>query len=154
MAPRLKVFVSSDGLHDYIVAASSRPKALAAWGAHQDLFKTGGARETRDPDLVKAALAHPGEVLRRDSDPAGLAAIRRQPKPDKPKGPSPAARRRLTRAQARLDDLEAAHSTALAKIARARRMLDIREAKAEEAYRRARDRAEADLDEARQLLGD
>ncbi|HVK43270.1 MAG TPA: cell envelope biogenesis protein TolA, partial [Phenylobacterium sp.] len=65
MAPRLKVFVTSDGLTDYVVAASSRPKALAAWGAHQDLFKTGGARETDDPDLVAAATASPGEVLRR-----------------------------------------------------------------------------------------
>lgn len=152
MAPRLKVFVSSDGLHDYIVAASSRPKALAAWGAHQDLFKTGGARETRDPVLVKAALAQPGEVLRRDADAAGLAAIRRQPAPAKPKAPSAAARRRLTRAQTRLDDLEAAHSKDLDRIARARRSLDVQEAKAVEAYRRARDRAEADLDEARREL--
>ena len=46
MAARLKVFVTSDGLTDYIVAASSRPKALAAWGVNQDLFKAGAARET------------------------------------------------------------------------------------------------------------
>ncbi|WP_257817610.1 hypothetical protein [Phenylobacterium sp. J367] len=32
MARRLKVFVTSDGLTDYIVAVSSKAKALAAWG--------------------------------------------------------------------------------------------------------------------------
>ncbi|MDP1598813.1 hypothetical protein [Phenylobacterium sp.] len=68
MAQRLKVFVTSDGLTDYVVAASSRAKALAAWGAHQDLFKTGGAHETDVPDLVAAATAAPGQVLRRAAD--------------------------------------------------------------------------------------
>ncbi len=65
MPARLKVFVTSDGLSDYVVAATSRPKALAAWGVRQDLFKEGLARETDEPALAKAALAHPGEVLRR-----------------------------------------------------------------------------------------
>ena len=60
MAARLKVFVTSDGLTDYVVAASSRPKALAAWGSHQDLFQTGLAYQTDDADLVAAALAQPG----------------------------------------------------------------------------------------------
>ncbi|MDB5475835.1 MAG: hypothetical protein JWP49_1346 [Phenylobacterium sp.] len=68
MAPRLKVFTTSDGLTDYVVAASSKPKALAAWGSHQDLFKTGLAHETDDPELVKAATAKPGEVLRRPAE--------------------------------------------------------------------------------------
>ena len=65
MAARLKVFVTSDGLTDYVVAASSKPKALAAWGSHQDLFKTGLAHETDDAALVTAAPAQPGDVLRR-----------------------------------------------------------------------------------------
>ena len=45
MAARLKVFVTSDGLTDFVVATTSKPKALAAWGSHQDLFKTGLAHE-------------------------------------------------------------------------------------------------------------
>ena len=65
MPARLKVFVTSDGLSDFVVAAASRPKALAAWGVHQDLFKEGRAHQTDEPALAKAALAHPGEVLRR-----------------------------------------------------------------------------------------
>ena len=65
-----RVFVMSDGLTDYVVATTSRPKALAAWGVHQDLFQTGAARETDDPALVKAATAQPDEVLQR---PAGSA---------------------------------------------------------------------------------
>ena len=65
MAQRLKVFVTSDGLTDYVVAVSSRARALAAWGVRQDVFKEGQAYESDDPVLVKAAMAQPGEVLRR-----------------------------------------------------------------------------------------
>ena len=56
MAARLKVFATSDGLTEYVVAATSRPKALAAWGVRQDLFKEGVAREVEDAaKLAKAA---------------------------------------------------------------------------------------------------
>ena len=88
MAARLKVFVTSDGLTDYVVATTSRPKALAAWGSHQDLFKTGMARETEDPALVKAATAQPGEVLRR---PAGTRAALAKLKPARRAKPDAAA---------------------------------------------------------------
>ena len=43
MAAKLKVFRYSDGFHAWTVAASSRPKALAAWGVKRDLFKDGSA---------------------------------------------------------------------------------------------------------------
>src|SRR5207302_4006506 len=95
MAPRLKVFVTSDGLTDYIVAASSKPKALAAWGSHQDLFKTGLAHETDDPALVKAATAQLGEVLRRPAGTRGELARLKPAKAPKPAGPSKAALRKL-----------------------------------------------------------
>ncbi len=62
---RLKTFAFSDGLYDHLVATTSRPKALAAWGAHQDLFKSGLAKETDDPLLTKVAAAKPGTPLRR-----------------------------------------------------------------------------------------
>jgi hypothetical protein len=41
----LKVFSWSDGFHAFTVAASSRPKALAAWGMSRDIFKDGLAHE-------------------------------------------------------------------------------------------------------------
>jgi hypothetical protein len=74
MAPRLKVFVTSDGFTDYVVAASSRAKALAAWGVRQDVFKEGAAHETDDPALVKAATAQSGEVLRKPTGTRGQLA--------------------------------------------------------------------------------
>ncbi|MBJ7319248.1 MAG: hypothetical protein JHC96_10650 [Brevundimonas sp.] len=63
MAPRLKVFTWSDGFHAFTVAASSRPKALEAWGAKQDLFATGLASQLSGGPDHDAALAAPGEVI-------------------------------------------------------------------------------------------
>jgi hypothetical protein len=114
MAAKLKVFVTSDGLTDYVVAASSRPKALAAWGVRQDLFKEGQAHETDDPALVKAASAQPGEVLRRPTGAAGkLSKLQARPKA-KPAGPTPAQLRRIAELEQRLDEIDAAHARALA----------------------------------------
>ncbi|HEX2560985.1 hypothetical protein [Phenylobacterium sp.] len=153
MAPRLKVFVTSDGLTDYVVAASSKPKALAAWGVHQDLFKTGAARETDDPALVEAALARPGEVLRR---PAGsretLAKLKPAKAPRPKKGPSPAALKRVADLEARLASLQETHETACAEIAAAREELNAREALEARNYAAQRDRLEADLAKARKAL--
>ena len=127
MAPRLKVFVTSDGLTDYVVAASSRPKALAAWGVRQDLFKEGQAHETDDPELVAAASARPGEVLRRPAGTRGqLAELERaRPKP-KRKGPSKAALKRVADLEARLAALDAAHERAKAELDRQRAELERR----------------------------
>ena len=71
MAARLKTFVMDDGLYTHVVASTSRVKALDAWGANQDLFKAGLAKETHDPALVKAATAHPETPLRRKAGSAG-----------------------------------------------------------------------------------
>ena len=65
MAARLKVFTWSDGFHAFTVAASSRPKALEAWGSRQDLFATGLASELSGGPDYEAALAAPGEVIQR-----------------------------------------------------------------------------------------
>ena len=150
MAARLKVFVTSDGLTDYVVAAASRPKALAAWGVHQDLFKSGEARETDDAKLVKAALAQPGEVLRRS---AGAPVL---PKPSppkaKPKGPSKAQRARLSKAQAVLDALRARHEAALDEIASQRAALDAREGKLTATFERDEAKAKAALAAAREAV--
>lgn len=129
MAPRLKVFVTSDGLTDYIVAVSSKPKALAAWGSHQDLFKAGEAHQTDEPDVVAAALAQPGEVLRR---PAGSRAALEKLKPvarkARPIGPDKAQLRRIAAAEAKLAAAEAAHAKALADLDARRAALEARHA--------------------------
>lgn len=148
MAAKLKVFVTSDGLTDYVVATTSRPKALAAWGSHQDLFKTGLARETDDAALAKAARARPGEVLRR---PAGSrAALARlkvsKPAPPKPKGPSKAQLKKIADLEARLAAADRAHAAATAE-------LDARRAALEAKHARARQRLEDALSAARRAPG-
>ena len=140
MAPRLKVFVTSDGLTDYVVAASSRAKALAAWGAHQDLFQTGGARETNEAELVGAALADPGKVLRRPAAtpppiPAKLKAKAQgappppPPKPSpprRPRGPTPAQLRKIAELEAELEAAAERHEADLAQIAAEKQALEAR----------------------------
>ncbi|WP_333921683.1 cell envelope biogenesis protein TolA [Bradyrhizobium sp. CCBAU 25338] len=39
--------------------------ALEAWGADSNLFHQGAAKESDDPDVIAAAMAKPGVVLRR-----------------------------------------------------------------------------------------
>ncbi|MGA0604509.1 hypothetical protein ACO2Q0_00790 [Phenylobacterium sp. VNQ135] len=127
MAARLKVFVTSDGLTDYIVATSSKVKALAAWGSHQDLFKTGLAHQTEDPELVKAATAQPDEVLRRPAGTRGeLARLKPAKKsaPRKPPGPSKAALKKVADLEKRLAAAQAAQAKALEDLERKRRDIE------------------------------
>ena len=139
MAPRLKVFVTTDGLTDYVVAASSRPKALAAWGSQQDLFKTGLAHETDDRELAAAATARPGEVLRRPAGARGeLARLKATRKPkDAAPGPGKAARKKIADLETKLAALDAGHAAAQRKIAEQRAALD-RKAESLEADHAAR----------------
>ena len=65
MPRALKVFRYSDGFHAWTVAASSRAKALAAWGMSRDLFDQGLAEEVKGGPDHKAALDAPGEVIKR-----------------------------------------------------------------------------------------
>ena len=106
MAPRLKVFCWSDGFHAFSVAASSRQKALDAWGTGRDIFKDGLAREvTEGPDHA-AALKSPGEVIERGlTVDVGKAA----PRMKRPvKRPSEAARRKVEALEAELEALDRA----------------------------------------------
>lgn len=153
MAARLKVFLTSDGLTDYIVAASSRPKALAAWGVRQDLFKEGQAREIDDPALVKAALAQPGEVLRRSAGAKGKLAALKPAKPARPAGPSKAELRKIADLQARLAGLQADHARAAAKLVAEREKLDRRISALGKAQAREREALEARLSAARRARG-
>ncbi len=65
MPRKLKVFRAHFGFYDEIVAAPSQKAALQAWGAGAHEFKHGFATVTDEPALVKAALAQPGVVLKR-----------------------------------------------------------------------------------------
>lgn len=65
MARALKTFSYSDGFHSWTVAASSRAKALEAFGVKRDLFKDGSAKEIDSGPDRQAALAAPGELIER-----------------------------------------------------------------------------------------
>ena len=62
---KLKVFTWADGFHAFTVAASSRPKALAAWGIKHDIFKDGLASELASGPDYDAAIQSAGEVIQR-----------------------------------------------------------------------------------------
>lgn len=157
MAARLKVFVTSDGLTDFVVATTSKAKALAAWGSHQDLFKTGLARETDDPALVQVASQRPGEVLRR---PAGtrerLATLkparRKQPSAAPPSEPSKAALKKIADLEKKLAVLDAAHLAARRKLEERRSALELEMQALDARHQAERARWAAALEAARQAL--
>lgn len=148
MAAKLKVFVTSDGLTDYVVAATSRAKALAAWGSHQDLFKLGRAAETADAALTGPALAEPGVVLRRPAATRDQMARLKpmKPPPPAPAGPSPAVLRRIAALEARLADMDERHRVELDR-------LDAARAEAETRHAEARAALERDLRDLRRAPG-
>jgi hypothetical protein len=65
MARKLKAYQTSLGFFDLAIAAPSMKAALEAWGADSNLFHQGAAKESDDPDVIAAAMAKPGVVLRR-----------------------------------------------------------------------------------------
>lgn len=151
MTQRLKVFVTSDGLTDYVVATSSRAKALSAWGAHQDLFKTGGAHESDDPALVAMTAASPGVVLRRPAD--SKAALATAPKRAKPKGPSKAALQKVARLEQELAVEIAGYDAERTRIDAAQVELDARRSGLEDGFTKRRARLQIALRAARAALG-
>lgn len=121
---KLKVFRTAIGFHDAYVAAPSRNAALAAWGSDADLFARGVAEEVTGPELMAAALARPGEVVRRSrgtTDEYFAALPRTQPRkaapaagptptapePDKAKPRPPPSRTKLDAAEAAIDAADA-----------------------------------------------
>jgi hypothetical protein len=65
MVRKLKTYQTSIGFFDLAVAAPSMKAALEIWGADSNLFHQGFAKETDDPVVAAATVAHPGIVLRR-----------------------------------------------------------------------------------------
>jgi hypothetical protein len=150
MAPRLKVFVTSDGLTDYVVAVSSKAKALAAWGVRQDVFAEGAAHQTDDPELVKAATARPGEVLRRPAGTRDKLAKLKPAKPAKPKGPTKAQLKKIATLERQLAEFDADHDRDAAALERARADLDRREEALHARHESRRAKLEAALAAARE----
>lgn len=107
MAAKLKVFTWSNGFHAFTGAATSRPKALAAWGVDQDLFKTGLAHELEEGDDREAALASPGAVISR-----GLSVNVGKTEKRKPK-PNAKAKAKLKALEAELEALDAEQAQAV-----------------------------------------
>ena len=151
-APRLKVYQAAFGFYDTVIAAPNQGEALKAWGVRQNLFSEGAARLADDPLATKAALAHPGEPLRRaigSSDPYKLdpdppaAPAARKPHPGKT-----ADRAALTAAEAALKAAQQTRAEEAADIQQRRKNLDQEERRAkarwaheEEADRRTLDKA-------------
>jgi hypothetical protein len=156
MAARLKVFTWSDGFHRYTVAASSRAKALEAWGFHRDLFKTGDAQEISSGDDYDEAIAHPGVSVERgltiDTGKIRLKTPERaKPKPQ-PAAPGARDLERVSQLQAELQALDNDLENARAEIDRRRRALDGELAKAQSDFKAKRRDLTAKLDAARRKI--
>jgi colicin import membrane protein len=65
MPRKLKTYQTSQGFYDLAIAAPSMKAALAAWGTSRNLFHQGFAKESDDSEVIAAAMAKPGVVLRR-----------------------------------------------------------------------------------------
>ena len=65
MPRKLKVYQTSQGFYDLAIAAPSMKAALEAWGANNNLFHQGFARESNDSKVIAVAMERPGIVLRR-----------------------------------------------------------------------------------------
>ncbi|WP_312145687.1 hypothetical protein [Brevundimonas sp.] len=152
MAPRLKVFEWSDGFHRFTVAASSRPKALAAWGVQQDIFASGLAREVPEAEDAEAARARPGEVIER-----GLAVDVGEVGPRRErvrarKRPTAAQKRRVEELAGRLQALETSYAESAEGLRQETARLEARAADEKARFEKARTRLIGDLSEAREKL--
>jgi len=175
MARKLKTFTTAIGFYDLAIAAPSMKAALDAWGARQNLFHEGLARETDDPDIVAATLEKPGVVLRRavgtdqpfqEKAPPPSALPRTAPDHTKPRAkkrraaPSPTAQKaaiiKFEDAKAKRDaarEREAAQQAATEKAEQARRVRQAAKAKAALTKGRARhDAALQKLERQREAL--
>jgi hypothetical protein len=167
VARKLKVFQAQFGFYDTVVAVPSQAAALRAWGTRQNLFANGEARVATDDAAVKAALAHPGETLRRavgSSDPFALepgslpkvpAAPKKEPAAKPSAAPKPAAKRpppdrsKLDAAEAALHQVDERRKAEEADLRREEDALKARASAAQAAYVEARKAATAKVVEAR-----
>jgi hypothetical protein len=146
--PRLKVFCTTSGFHDSIVAAPSKPAALKAWGAKTDLFSMGAARLVTDPKIAKKALDRPGEVIRLKRSGGGEEVAAPKKKKAKPK--TPPSRAKLKSAEEKLAKLKAEQSKELEAVGRELKALQKKRDQLAAHHSRARRAAEEKLGEARE----
>ena len=156
MARKLKVFCYSDGFHSWTVAASSRAKALQAWGVKRDLFKDGSAREIQIGPDREAALAAPGELIERGlSVDIGKVEKTRAPKakarPERPKSDA-RARARVEALEAELKALDEAQAEETAELEAERAALERQATALARRQRKARDGLKERLKAARAKL--
>jgi len=152
MAQRLKLFEWSDGFHTFTVAASSRPKALVAWGSGQDLFASGVAKEVDDSPDADAAKASPGMVIERKLDVALPASAPKRGAAKKTKQHSTADRKRVEEAQLALDDLDTMHGQAARRLDEELQALRASRDEERTAYEAQRETLQARLEKARAKL--
>lgn len=145
--PRLKVFCTTSGFHDHVVAAPSRPAALKAWGAKTDLFSMGVARQVTDPKIIKKAMTRPGEVIRlsRSGGDKEAPALKKKTRPTA-RRPS---RAKLTAAEEKLTKLNEEQTKERDAIERELAALERKRSELEQRHARARSAAEEKLEEAR-----
>lgn len=157
MARKLKVFCYSDGFHSWTVAASSRAKALEAFGVKRDLFKDGSAREIDLGPDREAALAAPGELIERglsvDIGKVEKKPRKARPKPAREKPASDArARARVEALETELVELEEAQAEERADLEAEREALERKAAALAKQQRKARDDLKSKLKAAREKL--
>jgi hypothetical protein len=164
-ARKLKVFQTSLGFNDSVIAVPSKAAALRAWGTHQDLFAQGFAKPATDQSAIDAALAHPETPLFRavgSRDPFELKARSLPKVPDAPKPKRKAAahnkprkeepppdRSALDAAEAALKTLNDARREEEADFSRRFDALHREQEEARQTYLEARKRAEAAVLKAR-----
>ena len=153
MARALKVFSYSDGFHSWTVAATSRAKALEAWGVKRDLFKDGSAVEAEEGPDKEAALKAPGELIERGlSVDIGKVERTRAPKAAEKRGPSAKDVARVELLEEELAELDTAQAQEAEEL-EARRLELEREALAlAKSQSNARDALKAKLKAARAKL--
>jgi hypothetical protein len=147
---RLKTFAWSDGLTEYAVATSSRPKALAAWDSDIDLFKTGLAHETEDAALIEAATAAAGEVVTRPVSGGPARALKAARSTARARPRPTAAQKKVEALKQALAELEAAQAEEAAALEERRAALDAEGRALEEKHATAVEAARAKLDAARE----
>jgi hypothetical protein len=151
MARAPRVFRFSDGFHSWTVATTSRPKALAAWGMTRDVFKDGLAEEISDGPDHAAALAAPGEVLKRGLT-VDIGKVEKARAPKAKAGPSAKDKAAVKALEADLDALDEAQAAETAALEAERAALARKAAALERAQAKARDAVKAKLKTARARL--
>ncbi|GAA0625480.1 hypothetical protein GCM10009422_22610 [Brevundimonas kwangchunensis] len=150
MARALKTFSYSDGFHVWTVAASSRIKALEAFGVKRDLFKDGSAKEIDSGPDREEALKSPGELIERglSVDVGKVTKASATPKSKSDVGD----RKRVEALERELDALDQTQTTEREELADRRTALDKEAAVLERTQTKTREALKSKLKTARAKL--